>query len=73
MQRDLTLKRPKFRPNVVVNEVMVGNPDFSMKSLSNGAKVLVDEEANEKIHDQLLSPEKEGQMFRNTSSDPANL
>ena len=67
MQSDLTLKRPKFRPNVVVNEVMVGDPDFTRKSLSNGAKALVDEEANEKIRDRLLSLEKEGQMFRNTS------
>ena len=73
MQRDLTLKRPKFRPNVVVNEVMVGDPDFTRKSLSNGAKALVDEEANEKIRDRLLSLEKEGQMFRNTSSDAANV
>lgn len=73
MQRNLTLKRPKFRPNVVVREVMVGNPDFTRKSLSNGAKVLVVEEANEEILDRLLSLEKEGQMYRNTSSDAAKL
>ena len=73
MQRDLTLRWSKFRPNVVVREVMLGNPDFTRRSLSSGAKRLVDEEAYEERRNHLLSLEKEGQMFRNTSTEAAEI
>ena len=71
LQRDLTLKRAKFRPSVVVREVMIGNLDFTRKSLSNGAKVVVQEEACEERHGQLLGLERGGQMFRCASTDAA--
>ena len=61
LRRYLTLKRSKFRP---VMEVMVGDPNFTRKSLSNGTKALVEDDANEMRCDELLSLEKEGQMFR---------
>ena len=71
LQRDLTLKRGKFTPSVVVREVMIGNLDFTRKSLSNGAKVVVQEEACEERHGQLLGLERGGQMFRCASTDAA--
>ena len=71
LQRDLTLKRAKFRPSVVVRDMMVGNPNFNRKSLSKGAKLVVQEEACEERHEQLLGLKREGQMFRCTSSDAA--
>ena len=37
IQNDLTLQRSKFKANVIVRDVMVGNPDFTRKSLLNGA------------------------------------
>ena len=52
---------------------MEGNPDFTRKSLSNGAKLLVEEEAYEEKRDHLLSVEREGQMFRSASPDAAEL
>ena len=63
LQRDLTLKHSKFRSSVTVREVLVGNPDFTRRSLSNQAKAMVQEEACNEKHDQLLSLEREGQMF----------
>ena len=39
---------------------MVGNPDFTRRSLSKGAKVVVRDER----HGQLYGLEREGQMFR---------
>ena len=71
LQRDLSLERAKFRPSVVVRDVMVGNPDINRKSLARGAKLMVQEEACEERHKRLLSLEREGQMFRCTSSDAA--
>ena len=50
---------------------MVGNPDFTRKSLSNGAKVVVQEEACEERHGQLPGLERGGQMFRCASTDAA--
>ena len=50
---------------------MVGNPDISRKSLTRGAKLIVQEEACGERHERLLSLEREGQMFRCTSSDAA--
>ena len=73
LQKDLTRTRSKFSPRVVVRELMVANPDFTRKSLSKGAKVLVEEESLEEQHDRLLSQEKEGQMLRCASSDAASL
>ena len=73
LQRDLTLKRLRFTPSVVVREVMEGNPDFTRKSLSNGAKLLVEEETYEGKRDHLLSLEREGQMFRSASPDGAEI
>ena len=73
LQRDLTLKRLRFKPSVVVREVMEGNPDFTRKSLSNGAKLLVEEETYEGKRSHLLSLEREGQMFRSASPDAAEL
>ena len=73
LQRDLTLKRAKFQPSVVVRDMMVGNPDFNRVSLSKGAKLVVQEEACEERHEQLLRHEREGQMFRCTSSDAAGI
>ena len=73
LQRDLTLKRSKFRSSVTVKEVMVGNPDFTRRSLSNQAKAMVQEEVCNEKHDQLLSLEGEGQMFRLASSDAAEI
>ena len=52
---------------------MAGNPDFTRKSLSNSAKLLVEEDAHEVRYNHLLSLEKEGQMFRNTSSDASEV
>ena len=49
------------------------HPDFNRKSLSNGVKLPVEEEAYEEKCDYLLSLEREGQMFRNASSDAAKL
>ena len=63
LQRDLSLERAKFRPSVVVRDVMVGNPDISRKSLTRGAKLIVQEEACEERHKCLLNLEREGQMF----------
>ena len=60
----MTLKRAKFRPSVVVREVMVGNPDFTRKFLSNGAKVVVQEKACKERHGQQVGFERGGQMFR---------
>ena len=73
LQRDLTRVRAKFKPSVVVRDVMAANPDFTRKSLSKGAKVLVEEESLEERRDKLLSLEKEGQMLRCASSDAADL
>jgi hypothetical protein len=73
LQRDLTLKRLRFKPSVVIREVMEGNPDFTRKSLSNGAKLLVEEETYEGKRSHLLSLEREGQMFRSASPDAAEL
>ena len=73
LQEDLTLKRLRFKPSVVVRGVMEGNPDFTRKSLSNGAKLLVEEETYEGKRDHLLSLEREGQMFRSASPDAAEL
>ena len=73
LQNDLTLQRSKFKANVRVRDVMVGNPDFTRKSLLNGAKLLIEEDAHEGRYNHLLSLEKEGQMFRNTSSDAAEV
>ena len=56
---------------MIVRDVMVGSPDFTRKSLLNGAKLLIEEDAHEGRYNPLLSLEKEGQMFRNTSSDAA--
>ena len=70
LRRYLTLKRSKFRP---VREVMVGDPNFTRKSLSNGTKALVEDDANEMRRDELLSLEKEGQMFRHHTCESAGL
>ena len=60
LQRDLTRVLAKFKPIVVVRDVMAANPDFTRKSLPKGAKVLVEEESLEERRDKLLSLEKEG-------------
>ena len=52
---------------------MIGNPDINRKSLARGAKLIVQEEAFEERHERLLSQEREGQMFRCTSSDAADI
>ena len=72
LQRDMTLKRSKFRPRVVVREVMIDNPDSTRTSLSNGAKMMVQEEAFDERHQQLLGLEREGQMFRCVSPNAAD-
>ena len=48
MKKELTLKRTKFKPRVTVREVMIASPDYTRRSLSNGAKALVEEETSEK-------------------------
>ena len=58
---------------MIVRDVIVGNPDFTRKSLLNSAKLLVEEETHKGRYNPLLSQEKEGQMFRNTSSDAAEV
>ena len=73
LQRDLSLERAKLKPSVVVRDVMIGNPDINRKSLARGAKLIVQEEAFEERHERLLSQEREGQMFRCTSSDAADI
>ena len=73
LQKDLTLKRSKFRPSVVVRDVMAASPDFTRRSLSNGAKVMVQQEVFEERHEQLRSLEREGQLFRCASSDAAAI
>ena len=52
---------------------MIGNPDINRKSLARGAKLIVQEKAFEERHERLLSQEREGQMFRCTSSDAADI
>ena len=73
IQNDLTRQRSKFKTNVTVRDVMVGNPDFTRKSLLNGAKLLVEDDTHEGRYNHLQSLEKEGQMFRNTSSDASEV
>ena len=53
LQQDLTLQWPKFKPRLVVREVMVNNPNFSRKTLSKGARLLVEEESFEERHQHL--------------------
>ena len=73
LQHSLALQRSKFRPSVVVREVMMSNPNFSRRSISRGAKLMVREEAIEVSQDHLLSLDKEGHMFRCTSTDAAEI
>ena len=73
LQNDLSLKRPKFRPSVVVRDVMVINPDYTRRSLYNASKVIVEDDAITERLDQLISLEKEGHMFRIMSSDAAKV
>ena len=73
LMKELTLKRAKFKPSVKVREVMMANPDYSRRSLSNGAKTMIEDDINEEKFDYLLSLEKEGQMLRNTTPESAKL
>ena len=73
LQRDLTLKRAKFQPRVVVRDMMIGNPDITRKALLRGAKLVVQEESCDERHKQLLDLEREGQMFRCSSFDVAGI
>ena len=73
LQQDLTLQRPKFKPRLVVREVMMNDPNFSRKTLSKGAKLLVEEESFEERHQHLVSLEKGGQMFSIASIDAADI
>ena len=73
LQRELTLQCPKFKPSGVVRDVMVIDPNFSRKSVSKEAKLVVEEETNETRRLHLLALEKEGQIFRVTSPDAANV
>ena len=73
LKKDLTLKRSKFRPSVVVRDGMVANPDFSRQSLSKIAKAVVQEETFDERHEQLLGLQREGQMFQCASSDAAAI
>ena len=73
LQRDLTLKRAKFQPRVVVRDMMIGNPDITRKALSREAKLIVQEETYDERHKRLLDQEREDQMFRCSSSDAAGI
>ena len=73
LQRDLSLQRPKFKPSVMAREVMESDPNYSRKSLSNGANLLVEEEANEARRDHLLSLEKDLNSALDTLPHNANL
>ena len=73
LQKDLTLKRSKFRASVIVRDVMIENPDFTRKSLATRTKAKIDEEDCSNRLTQLQHLEKEGQMFRNTTPDAAKL
>ena len=53
--------------------MMVSNPNFSKRSLSKGAKLMVEEETVEVRWNHLLSLEREGHMFRITSPDAAEV
>ena len=60
LQHSLALQCSKFRPSVVVREVMMSDPNFSRRSISRGAKLMVREEAIKVSQDHLLSLDKEG-------------
>ena len=51
----------------------MSDPNFSRRSISRGAKQMVREEAIEASQDHLLSLDKEGHMFRCTSTDAAEI
>ena len=73
LQRELSLQRSKFKPSVVVREVMVSDSNFSRKSLSKRAKLVVEEESLDVRRNHLLSLEREGHMFRTSSPDAAEV
>ena len=73
LQRELSLQRSKFKPSVVVREVMVSDSNFSRKSLSKRAKLVVEEESLDVRRNHLLSLEREGHMFRISSPDAAEV
>ena len=73
LQHSLALQRSKFRPSVVVREVMMSDPNFSRRSISRGEKLMVREETIKASQDHLLSLDKEGHMFRCTSTDTAEI
>ena len=73
LQQDITLQRPKFKPRLVVREVMMNDPNFSRKTLSKGAKLLVEEESFEERNQHLVSLEKGGQMFSIASIYAADI
>ena len=66
----LSLQRSKFKPSAVV---MVSDPNFSRKSLSKRAKLVVEEESLDVRRNHLLSLEREGYMFRISSPDVAEV
>ena len=53
--------------------MMIGNPDITRKALSREAKLVVQEEAYEERQKWFLDLEREGQMFRCSSSDTVGI
>ena len=63
----------KFKPAVVVRDVMCEDPGQGRKTLKLRAKRKVTQEDNAARLDHLTSLEKQGQMIKGTTANPATI
>ena len=73
LRGEAELKRHKFKPAVLVHDVLASNPGYSRKVLRMADVQRVSEEDDESRRKHLVSLEKQGQMLGSVTTDLASL
>ena len=73
LRGEAELKWHKFKPAVLVHDVLASNPGYSRKVLRMAAVQRVSEEDDESRRKHLVSLEKQGQMLGSVTTDLASL